>query len=76
MSDAARQREVESSLSLSLSPSQGGDLMLSLGRVVTLEQIGGPVSEIEEQKHEGESDTRDEVNPGGAFRSAGEPTFR
>ena len=50
--------------------------MLSLGRVVTLEQIGGPVSEIEEQKHEGESDTRDEVNPGGAFRSAGEPTFR
>ena len=41
-----------------------------------MEQIGGPVSEIEEQKHEREGDTRDEVDPGGAFRSAGEPTFR
>lgn len=43
---------------------------------VTCEQIGGPISQIEQDKHEGESDTRDEVNPGGTFRSTGEPTPR
>lgn len=51
-------------------------LLLHMKTLVTREQIGGPVSQIEQDKHERESDTRDEVNPGGTFRSTREPTPR